>query len=280
MLVLFCGCDSMSESETVERVEHGPAIDPDTAAELAVDRFSAEREVNPDVPAAGAPIDFDRDFLHQGLGPDGGEVAYYILGGATGFTMTVYTLVYDDGEPVPLQLPLVSELPGATEYSDFWQVTEVSVPRGYLANSITSVDELLATDYPQTPTTQVFNRPLVPPGSTADAALSEGGPVRAWFDDQIVHAIDFAEAVPQVRGALVDYANVYVCVADGGFCLDDGGKTHNVIDTVPGDAGYSPLWRVLMFGPEAFGDVRDLPSAQQAALPDKGGLANCPVVTW
>lgn len=280
-VMLLGGCDTSSEGATTPRSDHGPAIDPDGAGELAVDRFSAEqRAADPDLPEPGAPIDFDDGFLHEGLGPDGGAVAYYGLGSASGFTMPAYLLVYEDGAPVPEQLAILTVIPGDVEYSDFWQVTRVVVPEDYVANSITSAQELLATEYPRMPTTEVFNRPLVPPGSKADQAISEVGPVRAWFDDQVVHAIDFAEVTPTVRGSLVDYARVYVCMTEEGFCRDEQGRTHNVIDTVPGDAAYSPLWRVVMYDPAAFEGVVDLPSAQQAAQPEAGGLANCPVVTW
>ncbi|PSP55473.1 hypothetical protein BRC82_05950 [Halobacteriales archaeon QS_1_67_19] len=53
----------------------------------------------------------------------------------------------------------------------------------------------------------------------------------------------------------------------------------NVIDAVPGDEGYSPLWTVNVYDNADFDGVSDLSSARDAELLDAGAATvNCPVV--
>lgn len=59
----------------------------------------------------------------------------------------------------------------------------------------------------------------------------------------------------------------------------DSDQTHNVVQTLPADATYSPLWDVAIYDNSDFGSVSDLPSAQNATLLVSGAaLVNCPVV--
>ncbi len=285
-LVVLGGCDT-SQDEGAEQVtevappDHGEALSPDDASVLAVDRFSQERASDLSVPDPGEPIDFDADYYEVGLGPDGAEAAYYGLGGSSGFTMPVYQLVDANDAPIADQLPIVDALPGENAYSDFWQLVLVRVPAGYVANTITSADEVLATDYERVPTVEVHNRPLVPPGSVAALASDAGAPTLAWYGDDVVHALAFDEAPVRVRGSLVDYAAIYVCLAESGdFCADDDGNTHNVVAAVPGQDGYSPLWKIWRYDVGVFDDVMDLPSAQAADAETVTGLVNCPLVEW
>jgi len=55
-------------------------------------------------------------------------------------------------------------------------------------------------------------------------------------------------------------------------------QTHNVVETIPGDALYSPLWDVVPYDNASFAQVLDLASAQ--AVPNFGDAAvvNCPIV--
>jgi hypothetical protein len=55
--------------------------------------------------------------------------------------------------------------------------------------------------------------------------------------------------------------------------------THNVIDAVPGEAGYSPPWSVNVYDNADFATVDDLASAEAATLLAGGvALVNCPLV--
>jgi len=257
--------------------DHGDVLEPDVAPRVAVDRFGGLRASNPGLPPPDAPIDFDAGFFRRGLGPQGGSVAYYDFGPSTGFTMPVYQLVDEDGEPVENQLPIIERLPGVPEYSDFWQIVEVEVPEGYEPNSISSASEVRDSGYPQTPTTRALNRPVVPEGSIA----TRGTHALAWIGDAIAVSFDFAEAEIAVRGDLVSYAPIYVCVSDEGtFCVDEGGSTHNVVHAVPPSPDYSPLWKPSVFAESAFDTVSDLDSALAAMPVEQPGLVNCPLVEW
>lgn len=273
--VLLLGCDDGSDNPGAA---FGEALDPMTAPRAAVDRFADARAGNPSVPAPDAPVDFDAQFFTRALGPDGEPVAYYDFGLSSGFTMPVYRLVDETGAAIEGQLPIIASLPGQPGYSDFWQVTQVEVPPGYISNSITSAAELLEAELEQQLTVEVFNRPVVPAGSTAEKG--ERTEMSAWFDDQVATAFEFAEAPVQVRGSLVDYVPIYVCMTEAGFCAEDDGSTHNVVAATPADDDYSPLWGVEMYPADAFDAVRDLETALAAGPEKQPGLVNCPLVEW
>ncbi len=233
------------------------------------------------MPGPGEPVDFDADFFHRGLGPDGAPVSYYDFGVSTGFTMPVYRLVDVDGVPVDEQLHVIGEVPGDTTYSDFWQMVDVEVPLGYVPNTITSVAEIEASGYPQTRTVEAYNRPVVPEGSAAQFASGDGALLSVWFEDQVAFAFDFSASELSVRGDLIDYAPIYVCVTQGDrFCVDEEGSTHNVVPAVPPDAGYSPLWKPSVYPESAFEDVVDLDSALATDPVLQPMLVNCPMAEW
>ncbi len=277
--LLLAACTEASDDVVVP--DHGEALDPGSAPRAVVDRFSRARASNADMPGPGEPIDFDADFFRRGLGPDGAPISYYDFGVSTGFTMPVYRLIDIDGAPVEEQLYIIGELPGGTTYSDFWQVVDVEVPLEYVPNTITSVAELEASGYPQTRTVEAFNRPVVPEGSAAQFASGDGALLSVWFDDQVAFAFDFSESELSVRGDLMDYAPIYVCVAEGDrFCVDDTGSTHNVVPAVPPDPAYSPLWKPSVFPESAFEDVVDLDSALATDPIQQPMLVNCPMAEW
>jgi hypothetical protein len=65
-----------------------------------------------------------------------------------------------------------------------------------------------------------------------------------------------------------------------GFMTESGGfQTHNVVQTIPSDDGYSPLWLVNVYDNADFAKVRDIRSVGQAMIL-AGGVAtvNCPIV--
>jgi hypothetical protein len=66
-----------------------------------------------------------------------------------------------------------------------------------------------------------------------------------------------------------------------GFRTEPGSQqTHNVVATLPQDAGYSPLWSVSPYDNADFGSVHDLRSALSAHILARGvATVNCPVVS-
>ena len=55
-------------------------------------------------------------------------------------------------------------------------------------------------------------------------------------------------------------------------------QTHNVVATLPGQPGYSPLWAVLPYDNAEFAGVHDAASAAAARGFPLAGYVNCPIV--
>jgi hypothetical protein len=279
--------------------EGDPPGDPATAVEATIDRFSDaagmlfRRSGNAALPAAGEAIDFDQGpFITQGLGPDGQVVRYYNFDVMPTTPAPIYAFFYENGDPVPNQLNVVDLVPGDDGYSDFWQVVLVTVPDDYVANTVTSLDGIVASSFETEVTDMIVNCPVVPEGSTADLRLSGGGTglTRGWYQGELIHYFNFVEAplTPTDQDA-VPTAPIFVTFninpdqegggPPSGFVTEVGSdQTHNVVSTLPGDVGYSPLWDVFPYDNAAFDAVTDLASAQAA---DDFGLAarvNCPIV--
>lgn len=192
----------------------------------------------------------------------------------------IYVLVtgFDaDGNPqaVEGQHNIVDVVPGDTGYSDLWQVTFVTVPADYTANSITSAAELMAMGYKQTTTDTYVNCPIVPAGST----LAEGGDlVQGWYKGQAVFYFDFGLNPPAV-------APIYVLVT--GFDANGNpqvvGGQANIIDVIPGDDGYSAFWNVNFVTVPADYTANSITSATELmamgyAVTTTDVVVNCPVV--
>jgi len=58
------------------------------------------------------------------------------------------------------------------------------------------------------------------------------------------------------------------------------GQTHNVPETIPTDAAYSPLWDVQIYDNAAFDMVSDLSSAEMTnIMAVDAAIVNCPIVS-
>ncbi len=280
----------------------GSVLDPDTAAEARIDRFSQDvgtlmvRDDDNGLPEAGEAIDFDQGpFITQGLGPSGELVKYYNFDVQSTTPAPIYAFFHEgDDKPVPGQLNVVDVIPGDSGYSDFWRVNKVTVPDDYVANTITSVDELMDTDYEVETLDALVNCPIVPDGSSAELTLGGSGNelVRGWYKDKVVYYFSFEEAPLEVTGSgRVPISPIYVTFntnpdkAGGGppsgfVTEEDSDQTHNVVQTLPDDAGYSPLWYVDVYDNADFDSVSDLDSAMNANILDTGvANVNCPVVS-
>lgn len=282
--------------------DDGPAapLDPDTAPVLAVDRFAdaagtrLRRTIDPSLPGPDVPIDLDRaPFTVRGLGPAGEPVTWYDLDDRPRSLVPVYRLRRaGENGPVPGQLNLFDYAPGDHGYNDLWRLIDVEVPADYVANTITSTAALFAAGHPLTPTTTIVNCPMVPAGSVARHHLGPGDGAlhRGWYHDQVVHYFTFEEAAVAAGPGGAPVSPVYVAYAinpglpgggpASGYRTEDGGdRTHNVLASLPGDDGYSPLRTVQVYDRAAFDAVDDLPSAEAAArLATDERLANLPVV--
>ncbi len=282
----------------------GPTVegkDPATAPRALIDRFSADagaifvRDDSGALPEAGEPIDFDQQpFITQGLGPDGQVVQYYNFDVQSATPAPIFVLFRDGEEqPVAGQIFIVDAIPGDPGYSDFWNVTKVTVPADYVANTVTSLDEINAEGFAMEATANIVNCPIVPEGSTAALRLGGGntGLHLGWYRGQVVAYFTFEEkALAMDANGMVPVSPIYVTFninvgEDGGgppsgFVTEPGTEqTHNVVATIPSDTDYSPLWAVAIYDNANFNTVRDLESVQAANILLAGPNVNCPIVS-
>ncbi len=280
--------------------------DPNTAEKVSVDRFSSDaghlfvRDGSNNLPEGNVPIDFDQaPFITQGLGPGGEVVKYYNFDVQPLESAPIFAL-FREGEssPVSGQLNIIGVVPGDAGYNDFWHVHKVTVPSDYVANTLTSVNEVMNSGYAIERTNIIVNCPVVPEGSTADLRFNSSesnGLVRGWYNGKVVFYFTFEEkmltvTLPATGHPEVPVSDILVTFninpdqAGGGpasgFMTEDGTQTHNVVQTIPTDGGYSPLWDVDVYDNADFNSVSDWESAQNAMLLASGvALVNCPVVS-
>jgi hypothetical protein len=273
-------------------------LDVATAPRASVDRFSAAaghlqvRTTSNHLPGPNAPVNFDQGpFVTHGFGPHGEQVTYYNFD-VQPLTPAPLFVLYRQGETAPVkdQLAIVDALPGDSGYNDFHVTIHVTVPANYRANSVTSAAALRTAGYPTETTTTIENTPIVPEGSTArlrlngaSAALSTG-----WYNGKTVRYFTFVER--PLTGTTVPVSPIFVSFAANpgtpsggpasGFKTEPGTQqTHNVVATLPAEAGYSPLWQVSVYDNAGFDQVHDLATVQKAnVLAANVATVNCPVV--
>ncbi len=181
----------------------------------------------------------------------------------------------DNPQLVEGQHNIVDVIPGDEGYSDLWEVMFVVVPKDYVADSITTADEVLLADYEIITPDILINCPIVPAGST----LAEGGDlVQGWYKGVEIYYFDFGPNP-------VETAPIYALITG----LDDDENPqfvegqHNIIDVIPGDEGYSAFWQVnLVIVPQDYeadsittaADVR----ASGYEMVQPGLVVNCPVI--
>ncbi len=276
--------------------------DPRTAEAASVDRFSAAAAhlmvgyATNGLPAPNAPIDFDsgEPFVTQGLNPsDGKPVRYYNFDVQSTTPAPIYVL-FHDGETAPVsgQLNIVNVIPGDPTYNDFWQVTKVTVPKDYVANTVTSFAEVQSAGYPILATDMLVNCPIVPDGSSAKLRLNGESPAltTGWYQDKVVKYFNFSEHMLAATAGKVPVSPIYVTFnknpsemgggPSSGFKTETGSmQTHNVPGTLPSDDSYSPLWNVEVYDNTKFDSVKDLTSALAAMAMPAGAQVNCPIVS-
>ena len=281
------------------------ALDPDTAGDIMVDRFSSDaahlfvRNTENKFPGPNEPVDFDNipAFITLGLGPGGQKITYYNFDVQGKVPADIWVLFREGSStPVEGQLNIVNVIPGDAGYNDFWLVNNVTVPSDYVANTVSSYDAIVRKGYSVEPTTRVVNCPIVPKGSTATKRFSsteDAGLMKEWYKNHLVYYFTFGEAQLMTSAGLVPTSDIFVSFninpdqpmggPSSGFKTVDGsatGQTHNVAETIPGDSGYSPLWDVNIYDNNEFNMIGDLSGAVSATLlaPD-AAIVNCPVVS-
>ncbi|HEX6030427.1 MAG TPA: hypothetical protein VFY90_03275 [Tepidiformaceae bacterium] len=218
----------------------------------------------------------------------GREVKYYDFGTRTTLagsgprvaTAPIFVLIKGmkaDGTPdmVQDQHNIVTVMPGDAGYSDLWQVNLVTVPAGYVANTIKSKADIDSRGLQIQPADMFVNCPIVPKGTT----FENGEPlVQGWKDGQEVFYPDFGANVP---------AAIPILVFSTGMGSDGMPQLvkdqHNIIDAIPGDAAYSAFWQVnLVTVPAGYtaNTIKSADDVRAMGLPvtPTGMVVNCPVV--
>ena len=217
------------------------------------------------------------------------EVKYYDFGANTPLTngnsiavAPIYAFITGmdaDGNPqfVEGQHNIVAVKPGDDGYSDLWRVNLVTVDDSYEPDSVKSVGDVMSGGMAVTETDIFVNCPIVEVGTTL-----EGGEalVQGWLDGEEVFYPDFG-ANPPV--AIPIWAFITGMDADGNPQFVEGQM--NIIDSVPGDAGYSAFWRVSMVTvPEDY-EANSLTSADAVRasgneIAETDIVVNCPVTVF
>lgn len=181
-----------------------------------------------------------------------------------------------DGTPqmVEGQHNIVGVVPGDDGYSDLWQVTFVTVPQNYQPDSVRSAQDIRDAGYETTVTDMFVNCPIVPEGTTLEGGeeLKQG-----WHNDEKVFYPDFGANPTNTQPIWVF---IHGMNADGTPDLVQGQS--NIIDTVPGDAGYSAFWQVNMvtvpagYQPNSIKSAADVRSSGYP-IAETQMVVNCPV---
>ena len=299
--LLLMGCTALLYT-ACEKDDTPEPLNPDTAEKAVVDRFSSSagtlmvRDTGNGLPEAGAPIDFDQaPFITKGLGPGGELVEYYNFDVMPLIPAPIYVL-FREGDTVSVegQLNIIEHIPGDPGYSDFWKVILVTVPENYVANTAASYLDIVEGGYTTQATTTIVNCPLAPEGSTASKRYGGDTDItlhRGWYKRKIVYYFNFVEdEINTTPTNETPTSPIYVTFninpgltgggPASGFVTETGTvQTHNVIATLPGDPGYSPLWSVNVYDNTDFENVSDLTSAQAASILASNVMyVNCPVV--
>jgi hypothetical protein len=296
---VICFLGGCSSDQTMNQPSGGAGTDPDKAPQASIDRFSDDaghlqkRSDSPSLPGPNEPVDFDQGpFITQGFGPNGEVVEYYNFDVQPTKPAPIYVPM-KGGEPVSGQLNIIDVLPGDAGYNDFWQIVAVTVPDSYVANTLTSADDVTAAGYPMQVSDVIVNCPVVPAGSTAklrDSGDTSGsGLVRGWYDGKVVNYFNFGEKAGGLKAVdgMVPTSPIWVTFNDdamgpaSGFKTEPGTpQTHNVTGSLPSGADYSPLWNVTPYPNSHFDDVDDAETALAAAGDGKvAAMVNCPIVS-
>jgi len=278
-----------------------PVVAPPEPVVAFIDRFSADAGTIfvrgggiEGLPEPNAPIDFDQPpFISQGLGPAGEVVQCYAFDVQSTTPGPIFVLFHEGADqPVEGQHFIADAIPGDPGYSDFWNVTKVTVPTDYVANTVTSLAEIEAAGFAIETTADIVNCPVVPADSTATLRL-DGGDTSlhsGWYRGEVITYFVFEEKALTASGGSVSVAPIFVSFninadqPDGGpasgFVTEPGTvQTHNVVSVLPSDDAYSPLWAVVMYDNADFDAVSDLESAQAATVVASGPNVNCPIVS-
>lgn len=201
---------------------------------------------------------------NQTAGLLNGQIAWYwLVGGSSASVNPVYFFNYQNGAPVHGQYPIIDVKPGDSSYSHFWEINNVTVPSGYAPNAIKSLTSLNAAKQAGLVTIKDAGRSLNGPlvAHSVKIAVVNGEPQfqLVWYRTDVATMAVFETNLPSGGEGAID---IWLIQRDGDRCPlleplcsstgvvtdfnNDGDikDSNDLIDTYPGQAGYSPLWMV------------------------------------
>ena len=188
-----------------------------------------------------------------------GQIAWYWLVGPTNSTVNpVYFFQYQNGGTVNGQQPIIDVKPGDSGYTHFWEIYNVTVPSSYVPNTIKSLATLnraaaagLATI---TDAKRGLNGPLVAHNVKITVVNGEPLFLEVWYRTTVSTMAVFETnlpngAIPAIPIYLIQRASdscpLLEAVCNKDLNHDSDLKDSNdLIDALPGQAGYFPLWAV------------------------------------
>jgi hypothetical protein len=237
-----------------------------TAPLLPVDRFSEKaatrlrRDRMRGLPGPNEPIRLDAPpFLLEVTGPGGRKARCYDLDLRPSRPARFYVFYDAQGNYLLTQFPIVDLAPGDPGYTDLWDLWKVTVPRGFPADNslrgMTTLDKLLAdkeSGFIAERTGALLNGPIVPEGSSASMkADRRDGPAAlryVWYRGRRAPYLYFEQTL-RIAGEMSPVASMTITPPAGTEPVSRpgdaiAGARAIAVSALPGDAGYSPLWRV------------------------------------
>jgi hypothetical protein len=196
---------------------------------------------------------------NQTTGSLNGQIAWYwLVGGTSGTVNPVYFFNYQNGAPVQGQYPIIDVKPGDIGYTHFWELNNVTVPNDYTPNTIKSLASLNGAKQAGLVTIKDSGRSLNGPlvARNVKIAVVDGEPLfqPVWYRTDLATMAVFETNLP---GGGVPSISIWLIQRDGDSCPlleplcgtdfnHDGDikDSNDLIDTYPGQPGYSPLWAV------------------------------------
>jgi hypothetical protein len=213
-----------------------------------------------------------------------GDLTYLDYGLSTNVSepILVFFQAADPNTAVVGQRNIIDTIPGQPGYSDFWRVHKVLVPTSYVANTIRSFEQAVASGYTIQATDTIVNCPVVNPNATTPGTSATK--TTGWYRGRDVFYFDHGPGSPGL-GFIVQSAPLYAFFYSNGTSVPG---QRNVVDVKPGDPGYSDLWHVtkvvvqdayVVNSLRSASDIMTAATSNQVSLQPTNMFVNCPVVT-
>lgn len=237
-----------------------------TAPLVAVDRFSEKaatrlrRDRVRGLPGPNEPIRLDAPpFLLEVTGPGGRKARCYDLDLRPARPARFYVFYDVQGNYILTQFPIVDVVPGEPGYTDIWDLWKVTVPQGVPADNslrdMATLERLLGdkeSGYIAERTGALLNGPIVPEGSSASTKADRRDGAAAlryvWYRGKRAPYLYFEQTL-RIAGEMSPVASLTITPPVGAEAKSQAALAPAVagamaVSALPGDPGYSPLWRV------------------------------------